>query len=202
MVPRDERATGGSVLVVDDNTDNLRLLAEILGEEGFIVRPAKSGGAALKAVRERPPDLVLLDVMMPEMDGYEVCRILQEDEKTGDIPVIFLTAKGAVEDIVKGFEAGAVDYVSKPFYIPELLARVRTHIKLQRTIDRLRDALDRIRTLEGFLPICAWCKKIRDEDGSWNSLEKYIRHRTKADLTHSICPDCMEKLYPDLLKDE
>ncbi len=186
-----------NILIVDDNSENLRLLSQTLIQRGYTVRPAKSGKMALTAVEEMPPDLFLLDIMMPEMDGYTLCQRLKADEKLKAIPVIFLTARSASEDIVKGFEMGAVDYILKPFRIPELLARVETHIQLRQTIVRLQDALDHIQTLEGLLPICASCKKIRDEKGAWNSIEAYISDRTKANFTHGICPECAKKLYPD-----
>ena len=186
------------ILIVDDHAENLRLLSHTLSREGYAVRPAKSGALALAAAAQRPPDLFLLDIMMPEMDGYELCDRLKADETLKEIPVIFLSARSAVEDIVKGFEFGAVDYVAKPFNIPELLSRVGTHLKLKSTIARLRAALARIETLEGMLPICASCKKIRDEQGRWSQVEVYIRDRTRAQFTHSICPDCARRLYPDL----
>lgn len=186
-----------NILIVDDNSENLRLLSQTLSRKGYTVRPAKSGKMALTAVEEMPPDLFLLDIMMPEMDGYELCRRLKEDPKIADIPVIFLTARSTSEDIVKGFEVGAVDYVLKPFRIPELLARVETHITLRETIVRLQSALDRIQTLEGLLPICASCKKIRDGEGSWHPIENYISARTNADFSHGICPECIKRLYPD-----
>ena len=186
-----------NILIVDDNSENLRLLSQTLIQRGYTVRPAKSGKMALTAVEEMPPDLFLLDIMMPEMDGYTLCQRLKADEKLKTIPMIFLTARSASEDILKGFEMGAVDYILKPFRIPELLARVETHIQLRQTIVRLQDALDHIQTLEGLLPICASCKKIRDEKGAWNSIEAYISDRTKANFTHGICPECAKKLYPD-----
>jgi DNA-binding response OmpR family regulator len=186
-----------NILIVDDNSENLRLLSKTLAQKGYTVCPAKSGKIALAAVGKKAPDLFLLDIMMPEMDGYELCRRLKAGENLKDIPVIFLTARSASEDIVKGFELGAVDYVLKPFRIPELLSRVETHIKLRKTIVRLQAALDHIQTLEGMLPICAACKKIRDDNGQWNQIESYIRKRTNANFTHSICPDCARELYPD-----
>ncbi|MDY0107526.1 MAG: two-component system response regulator [Giesbergeria sp.] len=143
-----------TVLVVDDTPDNLALMSELLGER-YRVKVANSGERALKAAQSDPvPDLVLLDIMMPGMDGYEVCRQLKASAATRDIPVIFLTARADTEDERKGFELGAVDYITKPVSPPIVQARVHTHLALKATADFLRDKsayLERevaLRTLE------------------------------------------------------
>lgn len=119
------------IVIVDDTPDNLRLLVGILNERGYKVRPAPSGLRALATIRKEPPDLILLDIMMPEMDGYEVCRRLKTDELTKDIPVVFLSALTEVFDKVEAFKAGGVDYISKPFQVEEVLARVNTHLMIR-----------------------------------------------------------------------
>ncbi|MCX5830639.1 MAG: response regulator [Deltaproteobacteria bacterium] len=129
----------GNILVVDDVPANLTLLTGILKEEGHLVRPVPSGKLALKAVEIEPPDIILLDIMMPVMDGYETCRHLKDNPKTRDIPIVFLTAKTEVEDETKGFELGAVDYITKPISPPVVLARVQTHLRLKRMQDSLKD---------------------------------------------------------------
>ena len=126
-----------NILVVDDTPDNLRLLAGLLSGQGYIVRPAASGAHALAAAREEPPDLILLDVNMPEMDGYEVCKRLKVDERTGGIPVIFISALDALQDKIKGFEVGGIDYITKPFQAKEVLARVQTHVTLRKLQQQL-----------------------------------------------------------------
>ncbi len=126
------------ILLVDDIAKNLQLLGTILQEHGFQVAIAKSGLQALSIVENKPPDLILLDISMPEMDGYEVCRRLKENSDTKEIPIIFLTAKTEVEDIVKGFEAGGVDYITKPFNPKELLKRVITHLELKYSRESLK----------------------------------------------------------------
>jgi len=154
-VPSDWRdRQNPTVLVVDDTPDNLALMSELLGEH-YRVKVASSGERALKAVQSDPvPDLVLLDIMMPGMDGYEVCRQLKASAATRDIPVIFLTARADTEDERKGFELGAVDYITKPVSPPIVQARVQTHLALKATADFLRDKsayLERevaLRTLE------------------------------------------------------
>ena len=117
-----------SIVIVDDTPDNLRLLVGILKERGYKVRPAPSGVRALATIRKEPPDLILLDIMMPDMDGYEVCRQLKDDELTKNIPVIFLSALNEVFDKIKAFRAGGVDFITKPFQVEEVLARVNTHL--------------------------------------------------------------------------
>ncbi len=131
-----------TILVVDDTPDNLTLITGLL-KDFYRVKVATDGKKALQvAFSGEPPDLILLDIMMPEMDGYEVCRQLKNDLESRDIPVIFLTAKMEVEDEVKGFELGAADYITKPISPPVLLARVRTHLRLKRIIDYLKSKMD------------------------------------------------------------
>ncbi len=130
------------ILVVDDVVQNLQVVGTMLRNEGHDVMPASSGAQALDRVRARIPDLILLDLMMPEMDGLEVCQRLKADPATREIPVIFLTASNEMDHLVKGFEAGAVDYVTKPFNGAELLARVRTHLELKLARERLREMND------------------------------------------------------------
>jgi DNA-binding NtrC family response regulator len=123
-----------NILIVDDTPENLTILLKMLEEQGYRVRPALSGEIALKAVQTDPPDLILLDIMMPEMDGYEVCRILKSNELTSQIPIIFISALTEINDIVQAFQVGGVDYITKPFQIAEVLARVNTHVELQNAI--------------------------------------------------------------------
>ena len=131
-----EKAT---ILAVDDTPDNLLLISGLLKEE-YHVKVANGGERAIKiAQSNNPPDLILLDIMMPDIDGYEVCRILKADEKTSHIPIIFLTAKTEVDDETHGLEMGAVDYITKPISPPIVLARVKTHLTLKRMQDFLRD---------------------------------------------------------------
>jgi len=119
------------ILVVDDSPEGLRLLTQILTRAGYRVRVADRPHAALESALEHPPSLILLDVRMPEMSGWELCRHLKENERTADIPVIFVSALQDVEDRVQAFEAGGVDFVSKPFQEAEVLARVKTHLQLR-----------------------------------------------------------------------
>jgi len=128
-----------SILVVDDTPANLRLLSGILANQEYMVRPVPDGALALSAAEAEPPDLILLDIMMPDMSGYEVCEQLKADERTRDIPVIFLSAKTKVLDKVKAFEVGGVDYITKPFQAEEVLARVETHLNLRNLQKRFEE---------------------------------------------------------------
>ena len=128
------------ILVVDDTPASLRLLTELLTQYGYHVRPADDGSLALESTAAKTPDLILLDVSMPGLDGYEVCRRLKADEKSGRIPVIFISAFGDARQKVKGFEAGGIDYITKPFEAEEVLARVRTHLRLRQAEEALRNA--------------------------------------------------------------
>jgi len=128
------------ILVVDDTPANLRLLTELLTQHNYHVRPASNGALALKSVAAKIPDLILLDVNMPAMDGYEVCRCLKADEKSSRIPVIFISAFGDTRQKVTGFEAGGIDYITKPVEAEEVLARVRTHLRLRKAEEALRNA--------------------------------------------------------------
>jgi adenylate cyclase len=130
----------GRILVVDDTPANIQTLSAILKEKGYQISVATNGRQALEVVQKVRPDLILLDVMMPEMDGFEACQKLKTSTEFHDIPIIFLTAKTETEDIVRGFELGAVDYVGKPFNAHELLARVNTHLSM----DRLRRENERL----------------------------------------------------------
>src|SRR5438552_2134384 len=125
-------ATNADVLIVDDTPANLNVLSAILGKRGYRVRPAINGALALKAAQKAAPDLILLDVQMPGMNGYDVCRQLKSDDQTRHIPVIFISALDDVLDKVEAFQAGGVDYITKPFQIEEVLARVENQLALHR----------------------------------------------------------------------
>ena len=195
MSTNEERA---KILIVDDQPENIRMLMELLKDDHATI-PAISGDIALqKAVEEPMPDLILLDIMMPGIDGYDVCRKLKADPKSEPIPIIFISAISEAMDAAKAFELGAVDYIMKPFNPATVKARVKTHIQLSRTLHKLKKALSEVKTLSGLLPICANCKKIRDDKGYWNQIEEYIDRHSDASFSHSVCPECMKRLYPEM----
>jgi phosphoserine phosphatase RsbU/P len=173
-------ANTGGILVVDDAAANLQVLAGMLKDRGYKARPVPSGKLALAAARRDPPDLILLDINMPEMNGYEVCECLKSDAQLRDIPVIFISALTEQLDKVKAFAIGGVDYLTKPFQMEELHARVETHLKLRRLQIELQDSNERLaksnsrmtrelkaaaRIQESFLPRKAPC--IRGTDFAW-----------------------------------
>jgi response regulator RpfG family c-di-GMP phosphodiesterase len=139
------------------------------------------------------------------MSGYEVLRALKQNLSLKEIPVVFITALDKEDQETKGLTMGAVDYIPKPFNTTIVKLRVRTQLELKRQRDvliqrneELQKALAEIKTLSGLLPICASCKKIRDDQGYWTQLESYISKHSGAEFTHGCCPDCMKKLYPEL----
>ncbi|MCP4717502.1 MAG: response regulator, partial [Deltaproteobacteria bacterium] len=132
------------IQIVDDNPENLDILAAVLTKQGYEVRAVISGSLALKVVRKHPPDLILLDIMMPGMNGYEVCERLKADERSRDIPVIFLSALHETPDKIKAFSAGGVDYITKPFQEEEVLARVKTHLTIRNLQKSLQEKNERL----------------------------------------------------------
>lgn len=207
---RDSREAGtkDNILVVDDTPENLRLLTTSLTEAGYRVRPVPSGSMAIAGARRYPPDLILLDIRMPGMDGFEVCAELKADEGLRDVPVIFISALDDTLDKVQAFGVGGVDYVTKPFQFEEVLARVETHLTIRRlqkerdeVIANLEDALAEVKRLSGLLPICSACRRVRDDHGYWKQVETYISERSEATFSHGICPECLERLYPDAASD-
>lgn len=190
----DDNAT---ILVVDDQPNNIKVLLSFFKKHNFQTRIADSGERALQMLDRFTPDLVLLDVMMPGLNGFETCQRIKADEEKRDIPIIFMTALDSIEDKLTGFEAGGLDYITKPFNQAEVLARINTHIALRRKSIELEKALREIKTLRGIIPICSNCKSIRDDEGYWEQLESYVRKHSDAKFSHGICPDCARKLYGD-----
>jgi DNA-binding NtrC family response regulator len=143
----DQPEKKNNILIVDDTPENLTALLQMLAEQDYLIRPALSGEIALKSIQAELPDLILLDILMPEMDGYEVCRMLKSDERTERVPVIFISALSDVEDVVKAFQAGGVDYITKPFKVEEVLARVRTHLELRNAIHEKEESQLMLQTI-------------------------------------------------------
>ena len=195
------------VLIAEDDTVSRRLLEATLIRWGYEVVVASDGVEAWEALRsDGAPSLAILDWMMPGLDGLEVCRRIRKMPSSTPPYLILLTAKGGREDLVTGLEAGANDYVTKPFNREELRARVQVGVRMvelqQHLADRVRaleEALARVKQLQGLLPICSYCKKIRDDQNYWQQVESYIAEHSQAQFSHSICPDCYEKLVkPEL----
>lgn len=187
------QAEQDAILVVDDQPGNLKVLLSFLQEHNYRVYMVDSGQRALDILPKIQPDLILLDVMMPGMNGFEVCKKIKGDKELVSLPVIFMTALDSVGDKMAGFAAGAVDYITKPFQQVEVLARITTHITLRKREKELEQALEEIKTLTGILPICSYCKQIRNDEGYWQQVEEYISEHSKAMFTHGVCPSCYIK---------
>ncbi|QXM05775.1 hybrid sensor histidine kinase/response regulator [Crassaminicella indica] len=135
------------ILIADDSQLNLRIIGDVIKNSGYEPILVSQGNEVLKYVRVEKPDLILLDIIMPKMDGYEVCEILKKDTRTEDIPIIFLTGQSRIEDVAKGFEVGAVDYINKPFHEVELIARVKTHLQLKKLHDKLKKSNEQLQKI-------------------------------------------------------
>ena len=202
-----------SILVVDDEPNVLYTIARTLRSVGYVVFEAVTGQECLSVVHEQKPDLVLLDVMLPDMDGYEVCRRIKVDENVRGTFIVMFSAKLTESDNQsEGLEIGADGYLIRPISNRELLARVQSIGRII-TAERARDlliaelqkALATIKTLTGLLPICSECKKIRNDDGEWEDVELYVKKFSTAEFSHGICPNCFRDLYSeygDLLSEE
>jgi DNA-binding response OmpR family regulator len=193
------------VLVADDDLTSRNILAAVLKKWGLDFVVTEDGLSAWD-VLQRPdaPRLILLDWNMPGMDGLEVCRRLREKESHDPPYVILLTARGEKSDIVQGLEAGANDFVTKPFDPGELSARLavgRRVIDLQSALnERIRElsaAIEHVKTLQGIIPICMHCHKIRTDTDSWQRIEQYIQEHSDAHFSHGICPRCLEQHHPE-----
>ena len=239
------------IMVVEDSPTQSLQLRHLLSEAGYEVVTAENGTEALSKINHSPPVLVISDIMMPEMDGYELCAHIKSKPETKAIPVILITYLTEPEDIVKGLECGADNFVTKPYKDELLLSQVeymivnrtirkdfrsemaievffagKKHLinsdriqildllfsiyesslqqkrELEKSNRKLSEALETIKTLHGIIPICAHCKKIRDDEVAWNQMEAYISRHSEAKFSHSICPKCVEELYTELQKKE
>jgi len=205
---------GIRALIVEDDYVVARLIARLLGEIGYtVVGNARDGLEAVEQVQATRPDVVLMDIQMPDMDGLEATRQIYERCPT---PVVVLTAHDAPELVRQASEVGVGAYLVKPpsarameraitiavARFDDLMALRRLNARLEARNEELEEALAQIKTLRGLLPICANCKRIRDDKGHWHPIEAYIRDRSEADFTHGFCPECMKKLYPDFARDD
>jgi len=195
------------ILVAEDDPISRKILQKILTKDGNEVTVAEDGLKALEALQKESPDMLVTDWMMPDFDGLQLSRQVRAMDLPSYVYIILLTALTEKERIIEGLDAGADDYVTKPYDKTELLARVRAGervIKLERSLRQknveLSDALAHVKQLKGLLPICMFCKKIRKDENYWQQVEEYIHEHTEADFSHSICPECMAKHYPEYAK--
>jgi CheY-like chemotaxis protein len=190
------------VLIADDLDVNRRLLRTLLAADGYDVIEASNGTDAFQILQGATGPLVgLIDWEMPEMEGIEVCKKARALDGVPPIYLILLTVRDSKQDIVAGLQGGANDYITKPFDKTELLARVgigRQMVELQQTLTErvaeLKDALVSVKQLGGLLPICSYCKKIRDDQNYWQQVEAYVGKHSDAQFSHSICPQCYEEI--------
>jgi phosphoserine phosphatase RsbU/P len=195
------------ILIAEDDRVSRRLLEARLQKDGHEVVVAEDGAKAWSVLEADPAiPLVVLDWMMPGLTGPEICRKLRQRQTDQPTYVILLTSRDSREDIVSGLEAGANDYVTKPFDFDELRARVQVGqrvVQLQKILaERVRElevALTSVKMLQGLLPICLYCKKIRDDRNYWQQVDKYVADHSEARFSHGICPECYEKVVkPEL----
>jgi phosphoserine phosphatase RsbU/P len=193
------------ILIAEDDATSRSILEIFLSKWGHEVLTACDGRDALDILLQKDaPRLAVMDWMMPEIDGLEVVNHVRKMNPDNPPYIILLTAKSTKSDIIAGLEAGADDYMSKPFDPGELRTRIRAgqriismQSSLSAKIEELHQAMSQIKTLKGLLPICSFCKKIRDDQGYWNQLENYISEHTNADFSHGICPECLEEHFPE-----
>ena len=180
------------ILIADDDRMTTMMLSRALERWGFEVIMAYDGGSAWeRIVGDEPPALAIVDWMMPGLDGIELCRRIREAPLRAPVYVILLTSRTSRQDLVAGLEAGADDYLTKPFDPDELRARV--HVG-QRTLALIAN----IKRLSGLLPICSYCKRIRSDQNYWEQVESFITDHSHARFSHGICPACFEKVLEDL----
>ncbi|HTS16305.1 MAG TPA: response regulator [Verrucomicrobiae bacterium] len=197
------------ILIAEDDVVSRRLVEATLTKWGYDVVVTTDGIQALDALcKPGAPSLAVLDWMMPGMDGAEVCRRARSQVTDRSLYIILLTAKDRKEDIVQGLTAGADDYIIKPFDRSELKARInvgeriiRLQSELSARVKELELALTNVKLLQGLLPICCYCKKIRNDQNYWQQVDSYIAEHSEAQFTHGICPECREKVVrPELEK--
>ena len=198
------------ILIAEDDPTSRRTLGAVLKKYSYDVIATCDGNEAWAELQKPDaPRLAILDWMMPGMDGLELCRRLRAQTTEGPRYLILLTSRDHTADIVTGLGAGANDYISKPFNPEELCARVdvgRRVLDLQEALAarvvELQGALNHVKTLQGILPICMFCHRIRNDLKSWERIEMYISEHTDAQFSHSLCPECYKSRYPELMDDD
>jgi len=190
------------ILIAEDDPVSRRILEATLVKWGYEVSVTLDGKQAWDVMQgEDPPSLAILDIMMPGMDGLEICRKVRQLPCATPPYLMLLSAMSTKENVVQGISAGANDYLTKPFHQEELRVRVGVGVQmlvlqkaLAERVKQLEEALSQVKELQGILPICSYCKKIRDDQNYWQKVENYISDHTDAQFTHGICPDCYERV--------
>ena len=187
-------------LIVDDDPLAASVVCYALRSWGIESETESDGAAAAERLATDPaPSLAIVDWMMPRMDGLELCRRIRQDPARSHMYIILLTSRDQPEDVIAGLDAGADDYIVKPFRPGELRARISAGVRVlslqERLAEQVRDlehALSHVKQLRGLLPICSYCKRIRNDADYWQQVEAYVAERTEAQFTHGICPTCFE----------
>ena len=198
------------ILIAEDHDTARTALKSLLEWKGFTVTTAEDGKRAMHALLEDDaPSIALLDWEMPGKTGLDICRAVRANPLGRYIYLIVITAREGEEDIAEAMAAGADDFVRKPFGIPEVVARIRNGqrmLRLERSlalrINELEQSLEEGRQLKRLLPICAYCKNIRDDSNYWQEIEQYIHKHTGTDFSHGICPPCLEKVMKEEFGDQ
>jgi phosphoserine phosphatase RsbU/P len=196
------------ILIAEDDPVSRLVLTTNLGNWGHEVVTVVNGMDAWRASqKEDAPRLVILDWMMPEMEGPEVCRRIREVPAAIPPYIILLTARQGAKEVVEGMQAGADDYLTKPYHRDELRVRVQVgvrmielQLKLAERIVELEEAAERVKSLQGILPICGYCKKVRDDEDYWQNVESYIATHSAVEFSHGVCPSCFAQVVQPQLE--
>jgi len=196
------------ILIAEDDVTSRWLLERVLKRWNHEIISAETGVQALELLRqEGSPQIAILDWLMPEKTGVEVCRELRGMPAGQNKYIILLTAKGEKEDVVSGLESGADDYITKPFNQEELRARIKAGLRivelqnqLADRVSQLEDSIAREKQLQGLLPICSYCKKIRDDGNYWHQVESYIVSHADVRFSHSVCPECSKRVKAEVMR--
>lgn len=196
------------ILIADDDPVSLRILEHAVEQSGHDIALAHDGSEAWDRLQREPFDVLISDWVMPEMDGLELCKRVRERKDAPFCYVMLVTQRDATQDVVRGIMAGANDFMSKPCDRSVLHARLHSAertVELERALARriveLEDALEEVATLRRLLPICVYCKSIRNDQQAWADIEEYFREHAQTDFTHSVCPTCYEGRIQPMLDD-
>jgi phosphoserine phosphatase RsbU/P len=199
VLPAQSSRLAMRALIADDDRIGTAILSRALANWDFEVAVAHDGEAAWDLVRGQAPQLAIIDWMMPTLDGLELCRRIRLDPARAHMYLILLTSRDSRADVVAGLNAGADDYLVKPFDPDELRARLQVGVRVLRLQERLADrvaeletAVSTVKRLQGLIPICSYCKRIRSEGNDWEQLESYISEHSDAQFSHGICPPCLD----------